>query len=113
MKNIEKIRDGLYVKESFDGYRVVYPYKNDDGSTNWFNIFTGGNYWKLAKLAFILFVILGVSWSYRVDTKNCREFINNPCRFLPNITAFCTETPIQDWMINLTFKEGREGEEGK
>jgi len=104
MKDVEKIREGLYIKKSFDGYRVVHPIKNDDGTFNWFNILTGGNYWMLVKFLIILFLILAMTWSYAHDTKACRELMENPCELLPNITDFCIkleEQPIQSLQINL------------
>ena len=82
---IEKIRDGLYVKKSFDGYRVVYPYKNDDGTINWKNLLLGGNWWNLLKTIFILLFIFGFTWSYLHDIRVCKELsdriIKNPCEF--------------------------------
>ena len=88
---IEKIREGLYVKKSFDGYRVVYPYRNEDGSLNLFNILTGGNYWKLVKVGIILLLILGMSWAYARDTEACRDLISNPCKYYSNISLYCTQ----------------------
>ena len=90
-KPTEKIREGLYLKKSFDGYRVVHPIRNTDGSLNWFNILTGGNWWKVAKLILILLLVLGMSWSYLRDTKQCRDLIENPCPHLPDISAFCLQ----------------------
>ncbi len=101
MKGVEKIREGLYIKKSFDGYRVVHPMKNDDGSTNWFNILTGGNWWSLLKTLFLLFIIFAVSLSYLHDTKACRELISDPCEFLPAITDFCLPPQVFD----LNFSE--------
>lgn len=39
-KKVEKIRDDLYVKKLRFGYKVVYPIKNEDGSTNSKNLKT-------------------------------------------------------------------------
>jgi len=91
MEGIEKIREGLYIKKSFDGYRVVYPWKNDDGTSNWFNILVGGTWWSLIKVSILVFIILAVSWSYAHDTKSCRELINDPCKFLPTINSYCSQ----------------------
>ena len=85
----EKIREGLYIKKSFDGYRVVYPIKNEDGTLNWFNLLTGGSYWNLVKTMLVLLLILGITYSYYRDTKMCRDLIENPCDHLVNITNFC------------------------
>jgi hypothetical protein len=98
---IEKIREGLYVKKSFDGYRVVYPIKTEDGKVNWFNLFTGGNYWKLIKTIIILLLILGISYSYYRDTKVCMELIENPCPHFFEISEFCLQNPNQ---IDFNFE---------
>ena len=87
----EKIREGLYVKKGFDGYRVVFPIKNEDGSLNWFNILTGGNWMKVAKLILIVLLVLGMSWSYMRDTRACRDLMEDPCPHLPDISAFCLQ----------------------
>lgn len=112
---IEKIREGLYIKKSFDGYRVVYPYKNDDGTINWFSILTGGNWWKLVKLLFLLAIILGVSFSYAHDTKNCREMISNPCKIFPSVESYnhyCSSylynTELEEKIFSLFNSSGGE-----
>jgi hypothetical protein len=85
---IEKIRDGLYVKKSFGKYRVVYPIKNDDGTTNWFNILIGGTWGKFITVLFVIAIILGVTFSYMHDTKTCREMVSNPCKMFPNLDTY-------------------------
>lgn len=37
-KKVEKIRDDLYVKKGRFGYSIVYPLKNEDGTTNKTNL---------------------------------------------------------------------------
>ena len=40
--------DGSYLKkDELFGYRVIYPYKNPDGTIHWFNLLTGGSWAKL------------------------------------------------------------------
>lgn len=111
MSDIEKIRDGLYVKKSFDGYRVVYPTKNDDGTINWFNVLTGGTWWKLVKLLFVFLIIAAMIWSYARDTSTCRELISHPCNLLPNITAFCTQDYTYP-MLTGNFSEVIDNDKG-
>jgi len=123
MKGVEKIRDGLYVKKSFDGYRIIYPFTNDDGTKNWFNILTGGNYWKLVKLLLIMLLIAGVTWSYMRDTRTCRELLGNAEEWCNNFTTYLEEQQV--WanptlpryvFPNITnetiFKEVENGEPG-
>ena len=101
---IEKIREGLYVKHSFDGYRVVYPIKNDDNSINWYNLITGGNYWKLIKLIAIVLMIYFFIWSYQHDIKAYKQIVNklenNPYEFCMEII---NQVPIQDSKLNLSI----------
>ena len=54
----------VYLRKSFDGWRVVHPIKNEDGSYNWFNILTGGSWWRIIFTAIIVLIILGVFYEY-------------------------------------------------
>lgn len=82
MKDVEKIREGLYVKKGFDGYRIIHPWKNEDGTINYKNLLCHGSYWNLLKLGFILFILLGLSYGYYHDVKVYKEayeeMIQNP-----------------------------------
>jgi len=69
MKGIFKAEDlpekeEIYLKESFDGWRVVYPNKNEDGSINWKNFITGGSWWKTIYVLVIIIMILGILYEY-------------------------------------------------
>lgn len=88
---IEKIREGLYIKKDKFGYKVIYPIKNDDGTTNWFNLLTGGTWYKLIFTIIVVLLILGMCYSYYHDVKACLEFQNNICDYLPNISAHCVQ----------------------
>lgn len=80
MENIKKIEienEKVFLKKSFDGWRVVHPYKNEDGSFNWFNFFTGGSYLKLIIIIVIVIIIVGVCYEYQTNLKYCNDFINN------------------------------------
>ena len=110
----EKIREGLYVKKSFDGYRVVYPVKKDIDATpepltpawfkniNWFNLVTGGNWWKVIKVAFLVFVILFSVWAYRRDTEFCQNLEQDICGKLGELTVQCSESKGEFVMINVS-----------
>lgn len=102
---IEKIRDGLYVKESFDGYRVVYPMKNDDGTFNWRNILLGGNYWKFMKTLFIIFVLLGISWSYVHDINAYKSIAEDPCGYCYQYSrpSYAPDIPIMKIPFNASY----------
>lgn len=104
----EKIREGLYIRKDKFGYKIIYPYKNDDGTINWFNVLTGGTWWKLVKVVVIVFLILGMSWGYYHDTKTCRELMSDPCNLLPNISRYCQDLWIESpaFIYNTTLKGG-------
>ena len=110
----EKIRDGLYVKKNFDGYRVVYPIKKDIDATpkpfssawckniNWFNLVTGGNWWKVIKVSFLIFIILFSVWAYKRDTEFCQNLEQDICRKLGELTVICSESKVDVWMLNVS-----------
>ncbi len=51
-------------KSNLFGWSVVHPWKNDDGSINWFNFITGGSWAKLFMWLFIVTIIVGVIIEY-------------------------------------------------
>ena len=87
--------DGSYIKnDKLFGYSVVYPYKNRDGSINWFNLTTGGSYGKLAVTIFIILLIIGSVYAYKKDVGTCYEVIKNPCEYCQfDPTIVNTDTP--------------------
>ena len=95
----------VFLKKSFDGWRVVYPIKNEDRTINWFNLCTGGSWWNVLKTLFILSVILGVSWSYAHDTKQCRELVGNPCNHYSEIKEFCTNQDINNPLSGINLSD--------
>lgn len=81
MVNVEKIRDDLYVKKGWDGYRVVYPNKIDlskplqKGNINWKNVVGQWHFW--LKGILLLIALYFFVQMYLSDTKICREFVEN------------------------------------
>jgi hypothetical protein len=81
MANIEKIRENLYIKKGWDGYRVVYPTKIDldkpfgKGNINWKNLIGQWHFW-LKSFIFLLALYFFVQM-YLHDTKQCRDYVNN------------------------------------
>jgi len=83
MSKVEKIRDDLYIKKGWDGYRVVFPIKKDPSgpwkkdNIHWSNLLYGGHWSRPIKaLLFILALYLFVQ-AYLSDTKTCRDFVAN------------------------------------
>lgn len=69
MKKIYKIdeipeRDKIFLSKDILGWRVVYPYRNEDGSINWFNFIIGG--WSnLLQLLFWVLLVLMFFFAYK------------------------------------------------
>lgn len=83
MSNIEKIREDLYVKKGWDGYRVVHPIKKDlnlpmtRDNINWKNFLFGGHWSYALKAVLFLIALYFFVQMYLHDTKVCREFVEN------------------------------------
>lgn len=75
---MEKIRDGLYIKKGFDGYRIVRPIKREDGSINWKHLIIG-DWESFIKLVIILTIVIFLIMSYRHDTKECFRVMSSSC----------------------------------
>jgi hypothetical protein len=65
----------IYLKKGFDGWRVVYPIKNKDGSWNWKHILTGGSWWNWAKIGGIVLIIVLAFVEWQQSLEYCSEFI--------------------------------------
>jgi hypothetical protein len=110
MKEIEKIREGVYIQKSFGRYKVVYPINNDNGTPNWFNILTGGTWGKLLTTLFVIAIILGVTFSYMHDTKTCREMVSNPCKVFTNLDTYKHYCVYENNPLNITDFWNKDGE---
>lgn len=89
-----KIEDGIYLRKDWSGYRVIYPYKNEDKTWNFKNILIGGSWWNLVKTIIIVLLVLFMVWSYKHDIKAyegiVEKCVNEPC----------------EWCIRMTQAEG-------
>lgn len=99
---VEVGNEKVYLKKSFDGWRVVNPVFRED-KINWKNLCTGGSYWNLVKLGLIFLLIFFLTWSYIRDTKICQEIDRDICKWCFNITASCMNAQpilpnyVSDW----------------
>ena len=75
-EEINKITIGdetIYVKKSrVFGWGIIKPNKNEDGSTNWFNLLIGGSWLRLIILILIIILILGIAKEYTNNLKTCQ-----------------------------------------
>lgn len=82
MEKIEINNESIYLKKG-KTWKVVYPYKNEDGSINWKNLISGGNWFNLVKIGILVIVILLClnDWSTAIKTAN--ECLNQTKIYLP------------------------------
>lgn len=83
MKKIETIfiKDELiYLKKGYLGWKVVKPWKNLDGTFNWYNILMGGSWIGFLFWVFLILMIIGAIFEYannlRIATE-CLKALND------------------------------------
>ena len=94
IKRVEIEKEKIYLKKSnFFGWSVVYPYKNEDGTANWFNLLTGGTWAKLILVILIVALILIAIAEYSKNISTLISCFDDPIRlricidsFNPNLT---------------------------
>ena len=83
-KDVYQIEGNQYLKKFKGGWTIISPIKKDItkplaiNNIDWFNMITGGSIANLIKVLIILFLLVGISWSYASETKMYREMISNP-----------------------------------
>lgn len=76
MREITLDNDKIFLKKSFTGWKVVYPIK-ENGKLNWKHLITGGSWWNLVGIAFLVGIILvGVS-EYSTAVRVANECLAN------------------------------------
>lgn len=74
IKKVQVEGEGIYLKNSpLMGWGVVYPWKNEDGSINWFNFLTGGRWSNLVMTIIIVALLVLVTMEY---SNNINMFLN-------------------------------------
>ena len=56
--------------------RRVYPIFEPDGSINWFNLLTGGTYWRLAMSILFIVIAIGLIWQYHGQLQWCADLVS-------------------------------------
>ena len=54
----------------------VYPIINEEGNINWFNLVTGGTWFKLVLALLFIVVAVGFIWEYHTNSELCIQIIN-------------------------------------
>jgi len=86
-KDTKEVKPGLFIQRHLGKYRQVSP-AAWNGKINWANFLFGG---KIIKSSITFIIILLLAYGFYTTTKTCREFQENPCKFLPNITTYCMD----------------------
>jgi len=71
-------------------YRLVYHWKNPDGSINWFNFLTGGSYYNLIGVLLVVSFLVLLVMLYKHDTAILVEC----CNACQNSLASSIASPI-------------------
>lgn len=110
MKKTEKVRIGqedIYMRKSFDGWRVVYPITKEDGTRDWKNLVTGGNVWRMLKVLFFVAVLIGSVFLYRHDIDTCIDKLKyateNPCEWCNVVRSAQSQRGYIQEEINWTI----------
>jgi hypothetical protein len=86
MKEIkEVIIDNEKVKltnSKWFGWKVVYPYRNEDKSFNWKNLIAGGSWIKLGITIFLVLIILGSISEYSTAVKIANDCLNKSMMYI-------------------------------
>lgn len=99
MKNINKVFIGeekIYLKKDFIGWHVIHPWKNEDGTINWFNTLTGGSWWHILITFIIVLLIVGVIYEYTSNINTLLSCFNDPIMLEECKQSF----GYKEWIIN-------------
>lgn len=80
VKEIQVDGEIINLKKDFLGWRMVYPIKNKDGSTNWMNLIFGGKRNLFILIGVLLFFGL-LFLGFNDVVSSCRVVLENPCEF--------------------------------
>jgi len=90
----------VYLKKDFLGWRVIEPWKNENGSTNWFVILTGGKR-NLLILIFILLIVAGFYFGVHQLIESYQAIASSPCDFCNTCKQLGTSIKLNLTGINL------------
>ena len=94
------VEEKVYLKKDFIGWRVVEPWKNEDGSINKFNLLLGGKR-NLLFLGFILLIMIFGYLAFHEGLSNYKNVIENPCAYCK--TCVPGSVPNNLGYLNITL----------
>ena len=71
-----------------DNFKVVKPWKNEDGTINWFNFLTGGGWKNVIGVIIIVVIILGIIYEYTTNIQHLLDCFEIPGRLNDCLEAF-------------------------
>lgn len=86
----------VYLRKGFNGWKVIHPIKNDDGSTNWKNLICGGSWWNLIIMIVFVLVAIGFFFEYHSNLKHCADIMsqmNNETLSLKKVIIWNLKNP--------------------
>jgi hypothetical protein len=76
----------VFISQRGDSFKVIKPWKNEDGSFNWFNMLTGGSWANLIIITIIVMISVGLIFEY---TNNIGNLLD--CFRIPGMLDKCVE----------------------
>lgn len=103
MSEIKKVildREVIYLKKKYF-WSVIYPWKNEDGTINWWNFTTGGTP-NLLRTIFLLFLIGVFFLAYKESVSNYTNLILYVKEICPIAFTKVDVTQLNNLNITLT-----------
>jgi hypothetical protein len=96
METIELNGEKVHLKKDYFGWRIIYPYRNEDGSINWINLLFGGRKNLVTLILYMLIVFL-LYMGIQELISAYKVIANNPCGFCSS----CYSNSYENTFISL------------
>ena len=54
----------VFISQRGESFKVIKPFKNSDGTINWFNVLTGGSWGNLIMVGIVILILIGLLNEY-------------------------------------------------
>jgi hypothetical protein len=100
-QTVEVNGEKVHLKKDFLGWKVIHPYKNEDGKINWGNLIFGG---KANTVSLIIYVIVlsMIYFGVKDMMNSCNEFASHPCDYV--CCPSCKNVSMMDYLNNETME---------
>lgn len=107
IKKIEVDGETIYLNKSkYFNWGVVHPLKNEDGSWNWFNLITGGSWWRLIFILVFMAIMFGAVMEYRANMEICQKAVNIVNYY--EMWDYSTNWTLNDFDLGVFNETGKE-----